>query len=133
MRGILLAAVLVAVAAPASAETVIWTGEVNVGPKKRPEFSCEVRQDGTVLVATLRGHLDIYAAKGLKEKITAGDGAGGAGGAGRGNVHAAPAWRRTTIKTIVGSALVLCGALCTASSVSAQTPVGTLAVDEDSG
>ena len=30
MRRILLAAVLVAVAAPASAETVIWTGEVHV-------------------------------------------------------------------------------------------------------
>ena len=36
---------------------------------ERPEFSCEIRQDPNVLVVTLRGHLDIYAAKGLKEEI----------------------------------------------------------------
>ena len=37
------------------------------------------------------------------------------------------------MKTIAGSALVLCGALWTASSVAAQAPVGALAVDERQG
>ena len=37
------------------------------------------------------------------------------------------------MKAIVGSALVLCGFVCTASTVTAQTPVGALAIDERQG
>ena len=37
------------------------------------------------------------------------------------------------MKAIAGSALVLCGFVCTASTVTAQTPVGALAIDERQG
>ena len=37
------------------------------------------------------------------------------------------------MKTIAGSALVLCGTVCLAASAAAQTPVGALAIDEHQG
>ena len=37
------------------------------------------------------------------------------------------------MKTIAGSALVLCGTVCMAASAAAQTPVGALAIDEGQG
>ena len=37
--------------------------------KKRPEFSHHLRNDGDVIIAALRGHLDGHAAIGLKPEI----------------------------------------------------------------
>ena len=37
------------------------------------------------------------------------------------------------MKTIAGSALVVCGTVCMAASAAAQTPVGALAIDEGQG
>ena len=37
--------------------------------KKRPEFSYEVRRDGDVVIIPLRGHLDGFAAMGLRPEI----------------------------------------------------------------